>query len=334
MDIFAGSEPRQFISFHLDNEQIGQPTPQAVETMEVSQENSDDTEYLSTTSQLAKDDNESKTNAAEPKTLELVPADSPSPEVRKEKPFIESEYVEKTTDVEMTTPEPEATVSGPCVTSAPAQNESPAAPGYANSSSGSDESCGRYISRKLAALETSLNKYEVQATSVEKSSESGQLTLFPQVEKSSPEPTQSSDSPKVISFNPSTRYLQSSLKDDNQDPDRKKNRVTINSVIEEAKIYSVEPSIASTVPEASGQSDLKSPSRPVSAANFAATISDAVTPVESDADSNAYARSTLADALTAPQPRLVRLPSDETSGTDSEPERPAASKSATLSSTS
>ena len=43
MDIFAGSEPRQFISFYLDNEQIGQPTPQAVESMEISQENSDDT---------------------------------------------------------------------------------------------------------------------------------------------------------------------------------------------------------------------------------------------------------------------------------------------------
>ena len=334
MDIFAGSEPRQFISFHLDNGQIGQPTPQVVESMEISQENSDDTEYLSTTSQLAKDDNESKTNAAEPKTLELVPADPPSPEARKEQPFFESESAEQTTDVEMTTPETEATVSGPRVTSAPAQNESPAAPGYAISSSGSDESCGRYISRKLAALETSLNEYEVQATSVEKSSECGQLTLFPQARKSSPEPTQSSDSPKVISLNPPTRYLQSSLKDDNKDPDRKKNRVTINSVIEEAEISSVEPSIASTVPEASGQSDLKSPSRPVSAANFAATTSDAVTPVESDADSNAYARSTLADALTAPQPRLVRLPSDKTSGTDSEPERPAASKSATLSSTS
>ena len=141
MDIFAGSEPRQFISFHLDNGQLGQPTPQVVESMEISQENSDDTEYLSTTSQLAKDDNESKTNAAEPKTLELVPADPPSPEVRKEQPFFESESAEQTTDVEMTTPETEATVSGP-----PAQNESPAAPGYAISSSGSDESCGRYIS--------------------------------------------------------------------------------------------------------------------------------------------------------------------------------------------
>ena len=252
----------------------------------------------------------------------------------KEQPSIESESVEKTTDVEMTIPDTEATVSGPCVTSAPAQNESPPAPGYAFSSSGSDESCGRYISRKLGALETSLNEYEMQTTSVEKSSESRQLTLFPQAGRSSLEPTQSSDSPKVISLNPPTRYLQSSLKDDNKDLDRKKNRVTINSVIEEAEISSVEPSVASTVPEVSGQSDLKSPSRQVSEANFATTNSDAVTPVESDADSNAYARSTLADALTAPQPRLVRLPSDETSGTDSEPERPAASKSATLSVTS
>ena len=88
MDIFAGSEPRQFISFHLDNEQIGQPTPQAVESMEISQENSDDTEYLSTTSQLAKEDNETKTNAAEPKTFALVPGDPPSPEVRKEQPSL------------------------------------------------------------------------------------------------------------------------------------------------------------------------------------------------------------------------------------------------------
>ena len=298
--------------------------------MEISQENSDDTEYLSTTSQLAKEDSQTETNAAEPKRLEPVPGDPLSPEVQKEQPSIKSGSVEKTTDVEMTIPVTEAAVSGPCFTSAPAQNESPPAPGYAFSSSGSDESCGRYISGKLAALETSLNEYEMQTTSVEKSSESGQLTLFPQTGRSSPEPIQSSDSPKVISLDPPSRYLQSSLKDDNKDPDGKENRVTINSVIEEAEISSVEPSITFAVPEASGQSDLESPSRQVAAANIATTSSDAVTPVESDADYNAYARSTLADALSAPQPRLVRLPSDEASGTDSEPEPPAASKSATL----
>ena len=109
--------------------------------------------------------------------------------MRKEQSSIESESVKKTTDVEMTILDTEGTVSGPCVTSAPAQNESPPTPGYAFSSSGSDESCGRYISRKLAALETSLNEYEMQTTSVEKSSESGQLTLFPQAGRSSPEPT-------------------------------------------------------------------------------------------------------------------------------------------------
>ena len=142
----------------------------------------------------------------------------------------------------------------------------------------------------------------MQTTSVEKSSESGQLTLFPQAGRSSPEPMRSSDSPKVISLDPPSRYLQSSLKDDNKDPDRKKNRVTINSVIEEAEISSVETSVISAVPKASGQSDLKSPSRQVVAANFATTSSDAVTPVESDANSKAYAWSTLADALSAPQP--------------------------------
>ena len=300
MDIYAGSESRHFISFHLGNEQIGQPTPQAVESMEISQENSDDTEYLSTTSQLAKEDNQTETNAADPKRLEPVPGDSLSPEVQKERPAVESESVEKTTDVEMTIPVTETAVSGPCVTSAPAQNESPPAPGYAFSSSGSDESCGRYISRKMAALETSLNEYVMQTTSVEKSSESGQLTLFPETGRSSPEPMQSSDSPKVISLDPPSRYLQSSLKDDNKDPDRKKNRVTINSVIEEDEISSVEPSVISAAPKASGQSDLKSPSRQVVAANFATTSSDAVTPVESDADSNAYARYTLADACQRP----------------------------------
>ena len=174
----------------------------------------------------------------------------------------------------------------------------------------------------------------MQTTSAEKSSESGQLTLFPQTGGSSPEPMRSSDNPKVISLDPPSRYLQSSLKDDNKDPDRKKNRVTISSVIEEAEIYSVEPSLSSAAPKASGQSDLKSPSRQVVAANFATTSSDAVTPVESDADSNAYARSTLTDTLSAPQPRLISLPSDEGSSNDSEPEPPVASKSATLSVTS
>ena len=93
--------------------------------MEISQENSDDTEYLSTTSQLAKEDNQTETNAAnaEPKKLEPVPGDPFSPEVQKEQPAIDSESVQKTTDVEMTIPVAEAAVSEPCVTSAPAQNE-------------------------------------------------------------------------------------------------------------------------------------------------------------------------------------------------------------------
>ena len=66
--------------------------------MEISQENSDDTECLSTTSQLAKEDNQTETNAAEPKRLEPVPVDPLSPEVQKEQPTTESESVEKTND--------------------------------------------------------------------------------------------------------------------------------------------------------------------------------------------------------------------------------------------
>ena len=121
------------------------------------------------------------------------------------------------------------------------------------------------------------------------------------------------------------------MKDDNKDPDRKKNRVTISSVIEEAEISSVEPSLSSAAPILSGQSDLRSPSRQIVAATSAATSSDAGTPVESDADSNAYARSTLADASAVPRQRLISLPSDEASGTELEPEPPVASTSATLS---
>ena len=65
MDIFARSEPRQFIFLNLDNEQNGQPTLETEEPMEVSQENSDDTEYLSTTSQIVKKANQSGVNPAE-----------------------------------------------------------------------------------------------------------------------------------------------------------------------------------------------------------------------------------------------------------------------------
>ena len=90
------------------------------------------------------------------------------PEVRQEQPATETESAEKTNDVEMTTPLIEATVSGPCVISAAPQNESPLTPGYAFSSRGSDDSRGRYISRKLAALETSLNEYDMRTTPVEK----------------------------------------------------------------------------------------------------------------------------------------------------------------------
>ena len=326
MGVYAGSEPRQFISFHLDNEQNGQSTLQAAEPTEISQENSDDTEYLSTASQIAKEDNQTETATTETKMLEPVPGDPSSPEVQKEQPTSATESVEKPNDVEMTIPVTEAAVSGTCVTSKPAQNESTLTPGYAFSSSGSDESCGRYISRELAALETSLNECEMQTTSLEKFGESGQLTLFPQTGGSSPETLGISNNPKVISLDPPSRFLQSSLKDENKDPDRKKNRVTINSVVEEAEISSVEPSLSSAALKTSRQSDFKSPSRQVVAVNFAATSSDAGTPVESDADSNAYDRSTLADALSAPQPRLISLPIDEASGTDSEPEPPVASK--------
>ena len=35
MDIYAVSEPRQFISFHLDNEQSDQPTLQAEKPIEL-----------------------------------------------------------------------------------------------------------------------------------------------------------------------------------------------------------------------------------------------------------------------------------------------------------
>ena len=299
--------------------------------MEISQENSDDTEYLSTTSQIAKEDNQTGTATTETNMLEPVPGGPSSPEVQKEQPTTETESVGKTNDVEMTIPLTEAAVSGPCVTPASAQNESPLTPGYAFSSSGSDGSCGRYNSQKLAALESSLNEYELQTTSVEKLSESEQLTLFPQTSGSSPEPAKSSGNPKVISLDPPSRFLQSSLEDDNKDPGRKKNRVTISSMTEEAEISSVERSLSSAALIVSGQSDLRSPSRQIVAATSAATSSYAGIPAESDADSNAYARSTLAYDLAAPRPRLISLPGDEASGTESEPEPPVASKSATLS---
>ena len=118
--------------------QIGQPTLQAAEPMEISQENSDDTEYLSTTSQLAKEDNQTETATTQTKMLELVPGDPLSPEVQKEQPTTETESVEKTNDVEMTIRVTEAAVSGPCVTSAPAQNVSPLTPGYPFNSCASD----------------------------------------------------------------------------------------------------------------------------------------------------------------------------------------------------
>ena len=93
----------------------------------------------------------------------------------------------------------------------------------------------------------------------------------------------------------------------------------------------MEPSLSSAAPIVSGQSDLRSPPRQIVAATSAATSSDAGTPAESDADSNAYARSTLADALAAPRHRLISMPSDEPSGTELEPEPPVASTLATLS---
>ena len=43
MDVFAGCEPRFFMSIRLDKEQVGQPTQETEEAMKVSHENSVDT---------------------------------------------------------------------------------------------------------------------------------------------------------------------------------------------------------------------------------------------------------------------------------------------------
>ena len=84
MDIYAGSEPRQFISFHLDTEQSGQPTLQAVEPMEISQEISDDTEYRSTTSQIVKEDDQAWVASTGTNTSEQAAVGPVGPEVQKE----------------------------------------------------------------------------------------------------------------------------------------------------------------------------------------------------------------------------------------------------------
>ena len=111
--------------------------------------------------------------------------------------------------------------------------------------------------------------------------------------------------------------------------------MTISSVIEEPVNSSVEPSLSSAAPIVCGQSDFRSSSIPKKLLRQ---------PPQQQAVMRAHQpKVTLIPMLTlglpwqmlwqqpAPRHRLISMPSDEASGTESEPEPPVASKSATLS---
>ena len=126
MDTFAGSELRLFISFHLENEATGQPAQETEEDMDTSSPN------------LARREGIEGTSSDEIEVIEITL------------------YSPECTDVEP------ARRLGVSVKTEPASEEAQIVAeiqrrsGFtSNSSTGSDESCGAYLARKLGEMEKS-----------------------------------------------------------------------------------------------------------------------------------------------------------------------------------
>ena len=151
MDTFAGSEPRLFISFHLENEANGQPAQEAEEIMDTSSPN------------LARRERGDSTSSIEIEVIEITLS---SPEC---------------TDVELTRPPVVSVKIEPEITESQLVAEIRRRRRFwSNSSTGSDECCGAYLTRKLGELEKAVPPEVSNETSSEvKQSESEPIILRP-----------------------------------------------------------------------------------------------------------------------------------------------------------
>ena len=151
MDTFAGSEPRLFISFYLENEANGQPAQEAEEIMDTSSPN------------LARRERGDSTSSDEIEVIEITLS---SPEC---------------TDVELSRPPEVSVKTEPVITESQLFAEIRGRSGFTSiSSTGSDESCGAYLTRKLGELEGAAQpELSNETTSEVKQSESEPIILHP-----------------------------------------------------------------------------------------------------------------------------------------------------------
>ena len=165
MDRFAGSEPRLFISFRLDNEKLGQPISGQTESMDVTTPNPAIIDYCSSsTSSLSET---SGLPVLAPLTIDkeveadLVPEGPPDLTQLAE----EMRTSEQPTEVPPNTAQKTVTATVASLVT------------YASSST-SEESCGAYFGRKVALIEEARSSEAVAANAGSEPKESASEAIL------------------------------------------------------------------------------------------------------------------------------------------------------------
>ena len=170
--------------------------------------------------------------------------------------------------------------------------------GFSFSSSGSNESCGAYIARKLEALESPQENFPDLASHDDvKQSESERLVIVPNLESAN-----APNTPTVgtsANFFPEPTRLSTILRDDNFCDGHKKSSVAINDDVDEFEFSPAYEHHFLRRTSSSSHSDLLTVSNPghePSTPNLNSEMGESQPP---DQESNLDARSTLAVALAA-----------------------------------
>ena len=271
MDIFAGSEPRLFISFRLENETTGQPAQNTEEKMDTSSPS------------LVRREAVEETSSDEIEVIEITLS---SPEC---------------TDIESALPPVTLMKTEPESEEAQIFAEIQRRSGFtSNSSTGSDESFGAYVTRKLDEMEQSGQPEVTPKTNGKvKQSESEPIVMQPNC---SPDGQASSKQTLPLSL---SKYISAV------------NNPDVNQIEPAEVIDTYEFTFAPAVKHKSIRNEnepcqLDSTSLEPRERHLAETQSGSETevPFLSDHDSTRYARSTLAEALAPPKTQYLTCNSD------------------------
>ena len=280
MDTFAGSEPRLFISFHLENESTGQPAQETEEVMDTSSPN------------LVRREEGDNTSSDGIEVIEITLSSSEG------------------TDVELTRPPVVSVKIEPEITETQLAAEIRNGGFSSNSSTGSDESCGAYLARKLGELEESEQpEVSIETICVVKQSESEPIVLRPSCSATAEvtdEPPNNQAPSGLTQPLSSAKFIgtTSSLGVKGNEPGETAGLYEFTfSPAPEHKSVRCEGECRPIDPTSLGQTR-----------HFVTeTQSDSETevPLLSDHDSTRYARSTLAEALAPPKAQNITYNNDE-----------------------